>query len=345
MTGRSRHPHTSYTNDWFAACFSHELKPGKVRNVPFMGRELVLYRTRSGLARAISPHCPHLGAHLGHGGRVDGENIVCPFHAFAFGPDGQCVRTGYGVPPPRARLTNWPTYEANGAVFVWHHHENRPPTWEVPTASTEGLSGLSHHTSVSGGSMQDLVENSLDIGHYQPLHDWRNAQVTHVEFDGPRMKLGVSLSYHGAVDVGYDFVAHGLGLILVSATVPRFGVVAAVIGRPTQIAPDQWKLRTSTAVGIPEKKWLPKAARRIAQRSLAELMSRFFTERESNKDVTIWSHRKFIDHPKLVPGDVPIMAFRRWTAQFYPVDRPDDASNRHTAFGGEELQFAHPAEE
>ena len=32
--------------------------------------------------------CPHLGAHLGHGGTVDGCEIVCPFHGWQFDAEG-----------------------------------------------------------------------------------------------------------------------------------------------------------------------------------------------------------------------------------------------------------------
>ncbi|WP_369123002.1 Rieske 2Fe-2S domain-containing protein [Streptomyces viridochromogenes] len=39
---------------------------------------------------------PHLGTHLGCGGWVDGENIVCPFHRFAFDLDAAVARVGPG---------------------------------------------------------------------------------------------------------------------------------------------------------------------------------------------------------------------------------------------------------
>jgi phenylpropionate dioxygenase-like ring-hydroxylating dioxygenase large terminal subunit len=56
---------------------------GEVLTRQFMDREIVMYRTKSGLARAIEAYCPHLGAHLGHGGKVLGDELHCPFHAFA----------------------------------------------------------------------------------------------------------------------------------------------------------------------------------------------------------------------------------------------------------------------
>ena len=32
-------------------------------------------------------YCPHLGAHLGHGGIINGECIECPFHAWRWKTD------------------------------------------------------------------------------------------------------------------------------------------------------------------------------------------------------------------------------------------------------------------
>ncbi|MFD4661130.1 Rieske 2Fe-2S domain-containing protein [Kitasatospora sp. NPDC058444] len=50
-----------------------------------------------------------MGAHLGFGGTVEGDTLVCPFHRFAFGADGSCVSDPDGVPlrtrvEPRPRL-------------------------------------------------------------------------------------------------------------------------------------------------------------------------------------------------------------------------------------------------
>ncbi|WGT27319.1 Rieske 2Fe-2S domain-containing protein [Pseudomonas marginalis] len=120
-----------YPDGWFRVCFSRDLKRGAVLTVPFMGQELVLYRTISGRASAIDPYCPHLGAHLG-GGKVQGEELVCPFHGLAFGLDGNCLRNGDGAKPYGVSLTTRHMREINGAVIVWADHQNRPPNWEVP---------------------------------------------------------------------------------------------------------------------------------------------------------------------------------------------------------------------
>src|SRR6185369_8695239 len=65
---------------WFFVAYSHELKPGELRNVQYFGQEWVQFRTEQGEMGMVDPYCPHLGAHIGHGGKVDGESIRCPFH-------------------------------------------------------------------------------------------------------------------------------------------------------------------------------------------------------------------------------------------------------------------------
>ena len=71
-------------NGWFAVAWSRELHAGDVRPIHYFGEDLVLFRTRSGQARVLDAFCPHLGAHLGYGGRVMGETVRCPFHGWQF---------------------------------------------------------------------------------------------------------------------------------------------------------------------------------------------------------------------------------------------------------------------
>ena len=62
---------------WWSVARSHELKPGDVKAVSALDRELVVYRTEAGEARVHDAFCPHLGAHLGVNGKVVGESIQC----------------------------------------------------------------------------------------------------------------------------------------------------------------------------------------------------------------------------------------------------------------------------
>jgi nitrite reductase/ring-hydroxylating ferredoxin subunit len=93
-----------YPYGWFAVAFSYELRAGSLITRRFMDREIVLFRTSSGNLQAIESYCPHLGAHIGHGGTVEGEELRCPFHGFRFSASGRCTHSPYGRPPPAARL-------------------------------------------------------------------------------------------------------------------------------------------------------------------------------------------------------------------------------------------------
>ena len=88
---------------WYGVSLSRELAAGEVKPLQYFGKELVLFRTESGEARLLDAFCPHLGAHLGHGGKVKGEHIACPFHGWEFSGEGVCQHIPYAQNmPPRA---------------------------------------------------------------------------------------------------------------------------------------------------------------------------------------------------------------------------------------------------
>ena len=99
----------------------------------YFGEELVLFRTRSGTARVLDPFCPHLGAHLGVGGTVEGGTLRCPFHGWRFDGSGTCVEIPYASRiPPRARIARQISAEQSGLVLVWYDEAGRPPFFAIP---------------------------------------------------------------------------------------------------------------------------------------------------------------------------------------------------------------------
>jgi phenylpropionate dioxygenase-like ring-hydroxylating dioxygenase large terminal subunit len=53
--------------------WSEEFVPGTVKAMKYLGSDLVAYRTYDGRLSVLDAYCPHMGAHLGYGGCVDGE--------------------------------------------------------------------------------------------------------------------------------------------------------------------------------------------------------------------------------------------------------------------------------
>ncbi len=92
-------------NGWYAICWSRQLQDGEVQSVHYFGEDLVVFRTRSGQARVLDAYCSHLGAHLGEGGRVVGETIQCPYHAWQYdGETGVCAKIPYCEQIPKKAL-------------------------------------------------------------------------------------------------------------------------------------------------------------------------------------------------------------------------------------------------
>src|SRR5215510_14271520 len=91
------HTPLPFPNGWFAVAFAHELREGQVMPLRY------------------------LGAHLGHGGRVAGESIRCPFHGWHFdGATGACTRIPYCERiPTQARVRPWEVQEKNRMIIVW----------------------------------------------------------------------------------------------------------------------------------------------------------------------------------------------------------------------------------
>ena len=136
-------------NGWFRVAFEDDAPPGSVRPLRYFGHDLVLMVSEAGVAQVFDAHCPHLGAHLGFGGRVVEESLRCPFHAWRFGLDGRCLEIPYAARiPPKATLRAWPTCTRSGAIWVWHHRGKQPPDWEVPVIpelSDAGWTPFVHH--------------------------------------------------------------------------------------------------------------------------------------------------------------------------------------------------------
>jgi nitrite reductase/ring-hydroxylating ferredoxin subunit len=293
-----------YPSGWYAVGLSRELAHGRVLTRPFMGGEIVFYRTRSGVARCVAPYCAHLGAHMGHGGTVDGELLVCPFHHFAYDIDGVCVRTGYGTkPPPTARLSHGELRETNGLLLVWHGATK--PSWGVPSLEEDGWSGVRCRTFVLRDHPQETTENSVDLGHFAIVHGYRDVQeLQDAVADGPYLSTAYTAVQPPGLRFEFDTQIFGLGYSLVNVRVPRFGVDARLWVLPTPIDEERLTLR------------LAASTRGRACALLNPLILRGFA-RSASQDFPIWENKRYVERPALADGDGPIALYRRWARQFY----------------------------
>jgi phenylpropionate dioxygenase-like ring-hydroxylating dioxygenase large terminal subunit len=121
---------------WYFVGYSDELAIGEVKPLEYFDRDLVMFRNESGEVGVLDAYCPHMGAHLGYGGSVDGDSLRCPFHAWGISPDAIVTDVPYAkrIPPKVADkqcMHKYPSVEKNKVIWAWYHPENKPPFFEV----------------------------------------------------------------------------------------------------------------------------------------------------------------------------------------------------------------------
>lgn len=146
------------TASWFPVARSRDVRDGRVARVEVAGRRLALWRTARGAVAAVDARCPHLGADLG-GGRVEGGRLVCPFHGWAFGPDGTCAE---GRPARTA-----PVEERWGLVWAF---SDRRPRFPLPEAPPGRWRIVLPPPRTVRAHPNLVVGNGLDARHFDALH-------------------------------------------------------------------------------------------------------------------------------------------------------------------------------
>ena len=326
---------TPYPNMWYLAAFSHHLKKGEVKPLQILGRELVLFRTEDGKAHVVEPHCPHFGAHLGHGGKVVGNTIRCPFHGWRYeGASGKCVHIPTGDPIPKlAKLERWHVDEVSGMVLVWFHDQGAEPDWHVqPLKDFEGprWSSWVEDDWTVRATIQDVSENDADVSHGPILHDFvqERADAT-MEQDGAlcvwRLKMRAKLTAFGLpFDVGLP------KKMTTDITSYRWGLGIGWIYQEMPLLPGL-HVRTQTlctTVPVDETHSRLRMLHRVHKvpiPGLSRIMRRTYAQTFHNTvedDIKVWAHKIYLTRPVAAKSDAGIMKFRKWAKQFYTAGEP-----------------------
>jgi len=324
-------PAPGFPNSWYFLGFARDLRPGTVWSRTVAGQDLVVFRTASGRACAVDAYCPHMGAHLGCGGTVQGEALRCPFHGFLFDPSGACVATGYGTPPPaRAKASTWPLHEVNGFLMTYYHRGRMPPDWTPPEVDREGWTPLLSRVWELRGHPQDIAENSVDLGHMGAVHLYTDvAFVEPVQTVGPRLQARYAL-HRSAEAFGRgrhqtraeaDIKVYGLGYTVADLTVAEFGIRTRhfVFVTPVVLGKTIFRIALSLRrISEPHRihRLCTLLPRRLLDRVIRAAAFRTFTH-DVEQDFEILDHKLFLPAPRLVAGDGPVGRYRAWARQFY----------------------------
>ncbi len=160
-------------NAWYVAAISHELQPGEILARRIAGVGVALYRTADGTAVALKDRCPHRAFPLSDS-RLEGDDIVCGYHGFRYGPSGRCVHVPSASEPPKGiRARSYPIVEQAPLVWIWTGDPALAADTPLPSHpwmyEDNGWARTPGYLTVACNYVH-LHENLLDLTHLSFLH-------------------------------------------------------------------------------------------------------------------------------------------------------------------------------
>lgn len=178
-------PHADYPSGWFQVGWSDGYARGQVVAETFFGQDLVFYRTdpkdpaAEGDLVALDAYCPHMGAHLGFGGEVEGNCLRCPYHGWSWDRSGRNAGIPYGDRRSvNAGTRSWPVCEVSGIVYLWHAADGSGPIWDPPQMPEADAADYfvpypwATHREPMRMHPQFTAENFPDLAHMRYVHRW-----------------------------------------------------------------------------------------------------------------------------------------------------------------------------
>lgn len=329
MARLSGFPYKSYARGWYQIAWSAELVPGTVRPAKYFDKHLVIYRSESGKVVVLNAHCLHMGAHLGYGGRVLGEDIICPFHAWRWNSAGGNVEIPYSKKKcVNARLRTWRVIERSGLVLLWYHPGDQAPEFEPPPKPE--FEDPAFYPMYPHGTAMDTVpfppqvlsENGIDWPHLKYVHNWGAGDFGCESFEDRGNSFHIKIfgaieTPRGIAQLKSEMNKWGVGLNYASLSGLRdFGFVIGM----TPVDETYSEIRLSSAVRrkagdtseVPDN-----FAAAMHAGQVREILSG-----RLGGDRLIWEHMEYKVNPLLVPEEVPgTLALRRWLDRMYQDSR------------------------
>jgi 3-ketosteroid 9alpha-monooxygenase subunit A len=340
-----------YARGWHILMFSQELAVGEVKQLEYFEHAFVVYRGESGRVAVLDAHCPHLGANLGSaGGRLEGDNIACPFHGWTFAPDGECVAIPYAKSiPDKARhaLRSWPVVEKNGFIALWYDPDNGAPEAylpDIPQWGDQGWGDWKFQRSRIRAKPCDVIENIVDIAHFPHVHGGRVqefenrfgersvTQISRVQRDNSAAMVvppGLPFDFESlarqaageSADAWGDATYHGPSIMYYYTE-----------SRSEALSYQSWWVNYHIPVNSEELDLCSGVIfHSLDERPLPAEFEQMYPQTAHaafGQDVEIWKDKVYRVDPILCDGDGAINKLRRWYEQFY-LPRQEMQDNRH----------------
>jgi len=169
--------------DWIVVCRSVDVGVKPIQ-VVVMGERLVVFRNDSGV-HIFKDLCIHRGAALSLG-EVKNNCLVCPYHAWEFNEEGDCVKIpqlpeGRSI-PSKAKSVVYGSREQYG--FVWVNLANNNPEFlTYEPMETDGYRNVIWGPQEVEALPPRIIENFLDVGHLAIVHQGTLGDESHTEIN------------------------------------------------------------------------------------------------------------------------------------------------------------------
>ena len=310
---------------WFHIGWTDELPPGGVKPLNYFGQELVAFRSETGELSIMDAFCPHLGAHLGYGGKVKDDCIVCPYHGWEWNTKGQNTVVPYQDQPVKKAIRTWHTIERHGMMFIWYDPEHNAPKWELldpfkcfpgGEVSPDDYYPCYPHATFERPNepfpAQYMMENAADSAHFQ---------FTHGAPMSPKLTYFSVDEGHWIGTISFKSPKTDAYALSVTTVKPNIGLAFAHFnGKP----PLQYRLAlTATPIDaftcdVRLSYFLQRDPKSPDVMPDHVLKFAETTEELYEEDARMWRRQKFMQKPIFAAQDVEgYSAYRKWCERFY----------------------------
>ncbi|MFS0850295.1 Rieske 2Fe-2S domain-containing protein [Novosphingobium panipatense] len=301
---------------WYAMLPSADLAAGEVKPLRYFAKDLAIWRGEDGEVRMVDAYCRHLGAHLGHGGKVSGNLLECPFHAWRYdGTEGNVKEIPYTkiIPPQVKRkcIRTWHIVEANRWIWAWYHPHDIEPLFEpvhIPECSDPDWTDYEVFEWNVWANIQNMAENGVDVAHFKYIHGTSNVPLGELRWSewgrgaDVRAKMGTPW---GEVDgcISYDTMGPGQSWT-------RFTGISETLLIACITPVDLDHVHTRFCFTQPRSQAEGERAG-VAKAIIRDICKQY------DQDKVIWDRQKFEPEPVICAGDGPIADFRKFYSRYY----------------------------
>lgn len=158
-------------NHWYILALEREVPKAKPIRRTLYDVNYVLFRNSRGETGVLLDSCIHRGAKLSEG-KVEGDNLRCPYHGWTYATDGQVAEIPSEEVPSKFCAKKIPTVVREGCVWIWPGDPQlatTTPAWNFPEVGNSSIEKYFMITDFEN-EVTHLVQNFMDVPHTVFVH-------------------------------------------------------------------------------------------------------------------------------------------------------------------------------